>query len=76
METIPKSRTGIAASIARNQPTGSAGPRRSALIQSKISGTQIQGSTNSASPAQTAKGAKGWKRSPPARSPWKAKDAQ
>src|SRR6185437_61929 len=51
-------------------------PCRNALINSTIIGSHIQGSTNSASPPNVAKGANGWNRKPSARSPWKAKEAQ
>ena len=58
-----------AAISASNHPLGSPGPRRRARSQRRMSGSQIQGRTKSASPPQTAKGAKSWKRRPSARLP-------
>ena len=52
------------------------GPRRSATTNTAIIGSQIHGSTNSASPASVTRGAKGRSRKPAARPPWKANDTQ
>src|SRR5689334_12724800 len=68
-------RIGGAASQASSRWVQGAPPRK-APIHSSIIGTQIHGSTNNASPPSTANGIQGWKRSPIARSPWKAKEAQ
>ncbi len=52
------------------------GPRRTAATNTAIIGSQIHGSTNNASPASVASGFSGRNRSPAARAPWNAKEAQ
>src|ERR1019366_535209 len=49
---------------------------RNAWQPSMTMGIANQGRTNNASPARVVRGARGWKRKPPARAPWNAKEAQ
>ena len=47
-----------------------------AVTKTAIIGSQIHGSTNNASPARVTRGFRGRNRSPAARAPWNAKEAQ